>query len=341
LIALVFAVLLSAAPERVEIGVFLRNADGLDFRNNSYTLSLTLWMRWSGAIDPTKSFQLTNGIEMWGLQVTPAFPEPRVLDGGARYQRFNIEGRFFHKFWLGNFPLDWQKLVVEVEDAVHPASELVYVADEVGSRTIDGLVIPGWDIAETYNVAEVIDHGTAFGDKEASYSHYRYGLKIMRTPSYFWLKVMPPILILLVSCFFVLRLRAQWVDARTGTIVIALLTQVFLQQQFIMLLPGVGMQMLLDQIFNLSYATMALLLIESIVVARWWDIAARLDEQHVHAVRLQPDRGDEYAEVALPGEKIRQRIERLDRLCFFGAPLAYVLLSLIVVWIMRGGAMFG
>lgn len=339
--ALVFVWLL-AAPERVDVGVYLRNVDGLDFRNNSYTLSFTLWMRWKGEIDPTKSFQLTNGIEMWGLQMTPVFAEPRVLEDGVRYQRFNVEGRFFHKFWLGNFPLDWQKVVLEVEDAAHPASELVYVADPA-SHTLTDLQLPGWDIDETYNVVTEVDHALGDGGPKGAgrFSHYRYGHRIMRTPSYFWLKVMPPILILLVSCFFVLRLRAQWVDARTGTIVIALLTQVFLQQQFILLLPGVGMQMLLDQIFNLSYLIMAGLLVESIIVARWWDIAMKLDEQHVQAVRAQVDRGDDYAAVALPGDVIRARIDRLDRLCFFGAPAAYLVAAVLVVWLMRGAQMFG
>lgn len=335
--ALVLTLALSA-PQRVEVGVFLRNVDGLDFRNNSYTLSLTLWMKWKGEIDPTKSFLLVNAIEMWGLQITPAFTEPRTLDDGSKFQRFHVEGRFFHKFWLGNFPLDWQKVTLEVEDSQHPASELEYVAD-ASSHTKDDLVVPGWEISETYNVAQPQE--LALGEPRTAYPHYRYGVKLQRAPTFFWLKILPPILIMIVCCVFVMRLRAQWVDARTGTIVVALLTQVFLQQQFITLLPGVGMQMLLDQIFNLSYVTMAGLLIESIIVSRWWDIALRLDEQHVQAVRAQVDRGDDYAAVALPGDRIRLKIDRLDRACFIGAPAGYTIALILTVWLMRGVQMFG
>ncbi|MCC6809764.1 MAG: hypothetical protein IT381_20210 [Deltaproteobacteria bacterium] len=344
--------LLAAAPQEVRVGVYLKNVDGLDFRNNSYSLSFDLWLRWKGEIDPTKTLLLANAIDNWAMTMVPAYEQPKTLDDGSRYQRFTVEGRFYHKFWLGTFPLDWQKVVVEIEDTAHPPSALVYVADPAAATRAD-LTLPGWDIVEKYNVAAIMQldttrgEGTVPGETRASVSRYRYGLKIMRSPSYFWFKVLPPILMVIVSCFFVIRLQARSVDVRAGTIVVALLTEVFLQQQFEAPLPGVGLQFLLDHVFNLSYFVMVALLVESIIVARLWDRALRLDEQHLLTVQRRHDaalaaapnaavQGVDYASSALPGDALRRLIDRCDRLCFIGAPVLYVFGCVLIVWLTRG-----
>lgn len=334
------------APERVELGVYLRNADGIDFRSNSYSLSFTLWLKWKGDLDPCARLTFVNQIDQWAMTVTPVFDEPRTLADGSRYQRLNVEGRFFHKFWLGTFPLDWQKLTIEVEDAAHPVSELEYVAD-ASSKVRDGLTVPGWEIADVNSEVRVVDPGTTLGEHKQAFSHYTFSMKLQRMPSFFWLKMVPPILLTVISCFFVVRLAARSIDVRAGTIVVALLTAVLLQQQFEAMLPGVGLQFLLDHIFNLSYVVMVGLLIESIIVARLWDRAVRLDEAHLETLRRKHDAalaarpneavdGMDYAASALPGEDLRRRIDLCDRVSFIAAPSLYLLGCVLVVWLVRG-----
>src|SRR5688572_11231820 len=107
----------AAAAQEVRVGVFLRNVESIDVENNSYYLHFLIWMKWKGPIDPTKTFRFTNLIDTWALTQTPVYETPITLEDGSSYQRFSVEGRFFHKFWLGAFPLDWQKVTLEVEDS--------------------------------------------------------------------------------------------------------------------------------------------------------------------------------------------------------------------------------
>lgn len=325
-----------AAPQPVTVGVYLRNVDALDFRTNSYSLDFDLWMKWRGELDPTQSLRLTNVIDKWGLTITPAYPEPRALDDGSKYQRFHVEGRFYHGFWLGNFPLDWQKITLELEDATHDASALIYVPDEAESHVRESLTLAGWNVVESFNEANVIDHGTSFGLPASRPRHdavprYRFGLRIERPTSYFWLKVMWPMVVVLLSCFFVTRLHAWAIDARSSTIVVAILTEVFLQLQLESPLPNIGMLVLLDHLFNWSYCVMAVLLIQSILMAREWEHAERVDEQ---ATLASTGPQHAYAAVAQPGDPMRERIDRIDTYFFWGAPLVYVLgCAAIILWL--------
>jgi hypothetical protein len=316
LVATLFALPAVAAPQEVRVGVHLRNVESIELINESYHLSFVLWLKWKGELDPTKTFRFVNLLEAWALTAQPAFEEPQTLEDGTRYQRFNVEGRFFNKFQLSAYPLDWQELTLELEDLRYPESALKYVA-EPASAVESGLTVPGWTVEQmTQGVRTVkLDNGTAWES-----SRYRFGLKLQRPIRLMLLTMMPPVLLVLLCCFAVFFLRPQHVDARISTVITALLAVVFLQLAFTDDLPWLGNAVLLDQLFNFSYLMMTGALVQCVVVTRWNDQALALEA------------GSKPTEAVL----LRGRIRRLDLLAARAFLPLYLVGCFALVLIGRG-----
>ena len=219
----------SVEPQKVFVGTYLENAEGIDLQNNRYYLRFQIWLRWKGSLDPTKALQFVNLIDEWGLTKKPIYKRPKLLKGGYKYQRFIVEGSFFHKFWLGTFPLDWQKVILEMQNNSYGRSKIVFVPDLENSYVNSKLAIPGWQIRKTYNEEYEFEYKSQLGEKirNLRFSRYRFGLKIQRPLRFYLLKVIPPILITLLCCILVFYLHVSYVDARLSTAIAALLTEVF------------------------------------------------------------------------------------------------------------------
>ncbi|MDX2010207.1 MAG: hypothetical protein SFW67_08460 [Myxococcaceae bacterium] len=318
--ALLFGGTARAEPERVQVGAFVRNVEALNLEENSYHASVILWFKWKGEQDPTKRVRFVNLLEAWALTSTPVFEEPRVLEGGLKYQQVVIEGRFFHKFWLGTFPLDWQKVVVELEDAQRGAGEVVFEVDGA-SGLKEGLTVPGWVVrAPIAEVREVTYPGNLGLPEPQVRSQVRFGVLLQRPSRVLFTTMLPPIVLVLLCCWFVFFLRPQHVEARVGTVITALLTVVFLQLAFTDDLPWLGSTVLLDQLFNLSYVMTTAVLLECVVVARWFDQLQALEAKGAT---------DDAA-------KLRERLERLDVRARRWFPVAYVVCAALIVLVGRG-----
>lgn len=325
-------------PQRVTVGVFLRNVESIDLQNNSYHLNFILWLKWRGPIDPTESFRFVNLIEASGLHIEAQYPEPIEVDS-HRYQQFHIEGKFFHKFWLGTFPLDWQRVTLEVQDSRHSTDQLIYEPDTRDSGVSSFLRIPGWRIVEITNQRWDTTYNTDLGLGSQSPGRtrpgFRFGLRIERPMKFYFFKIIPPILVTLACCIMVFLLRPTYVDARVGTPIAALLTAVFLQLTFTGNLPSVGIMLLIDHIFNFSYLVIFTVLLMCMVSARMVDqietlngvIAEATDEDIVRKANDDID-------------ALFAKMKRLDRRAVVIIPIAYIVGIITVTIIVRGSYLF-
>lgn len=325
-------------PQRVIVGAHIRNVENIDLASNSYSLSVVLWMKWRpGGLDPTSSFRLANVIDASSLTATPVFDEPVEVDGYL-YQRFDVEGTFWHKFWLGTFPLDWQRITLELEDSRHVVDELVYVPDQEASGVRDEVRIPGWIIVEETNEAFESDVGTDYGMGSLSpgttFPGYRFGLRIERPMSFYVFKILPPILLTLATCFLVFLLKPMYVDARVGTPIAALLTAVFLQLTFTGGLPNVGIMLLLDHVFNLTYTVIFIIALVCMVTTRLSDTVANLNAE------LPELEGAPRAELRGRIDRLSGLMRRLDRVMLVVLPLAYLVGVAAITFAVRGSYVF-
>ncbi len=319
LLSLVCALALSQSPERVTVGLQLRNVEAINLEENAYHASFLLWVTWRGERDATKSLRFSNLLEAWALSLSPVYDEPLTLPDGRRYQRFVGEGRFFHKFELGGFPLDSQQVLLELEEVEHSEAQVVLELD-AASEVEPTLKVPGWNVGAT--LREVTRVGTAGQLGLASdgpHSRVRFGVTLARPARVFFVTMFPPIALVMLCCWFVFFLRPVHVEARVGTVITALLTIVFLQLAFTDDLPYLGTTVLLDQVFNFSYAVITAVLAECVVVMRWHDRAVSLEA----ALPSMPE--SERSVIDAERRALRTKFERLDARSKWLFPLAYVL----------------
>ena len=162
----------ASAPVPVEIGIYLLDVYDLDLKNSSYVADFYIWLRWKGELDPRK-FELMNG----ELDVKENPDEQKI--GDINYVSYRVRGKFRAPFDFREFPLDEQKLTIEIEDASNDAAMLEYVADLANMSAAPQVNLSGWELAGTpsYKVVEHV-YETNYGnprrppDQKATYSRF-------------------------------------------------------------------------------------------------------------------------------------------------------------------------
>jgi low affinity Fe/Cu permease len=317
--------LTQSPPERVSVGAHLRNVEVINLEENSYFASFVLWVSWRAERDPSKSLRFVNLIEAWALTLTPVYDEPLTLPDGRKYQRFVGEGRFFHKFELAGFPLDTQDIVLELEDTQRSETELVLEADPASSLAAD-LKVPGWNVRKPLlDVTHVTYPGALGLPSDGAHSRVRFGVTLERPWRVFFITMFPPIALVMMCCWFIFFLRPIHVEARVGTAVTALLTIVFLQLAFTDDLPYLGTTVLLDQVFNFSYAIITAVLAECVVVMRWHDRVVAIES----SLPTMPE--SERAGLDAERRAAREKFERIDARSKWLFPLVYAAGCLAIV----------
>ncbi len=259
---------LAAQPQQVRTGVYLMNLYDLNMDEHSFYADFYIWFKWRGPRDPTK-IEFVNAIEKWSMDHASFDGDstPVVLKDGTKYKIMRIEGRFFHSFSLNRFPLDRHELDIQLENPEYPADSLVYVADTSGAGIRQTLNLVGWEPGECRLETKVHDYGTNFGNPQENaqrYSNLTYSITLARPFSYFLLKMLLPLIIILLVSLGALLLHPSYTDTRSSLPIGGLLTAVFLQQSYSDALPDSGYMVLMDKIYLLSYILISLVLLQVI-----------------------------------------------------------------------------
>lgn len=277
------------ATHQVKIGIYPISIYQLDMGSNTFYADLYLWLRWEGDIDPVASLEFKNMVEKWNKQYERINTNPKIMADGSKYQALKVEGRFYQPFNLTDYPLDQQKLTIQIEDTLHSAEELSYVIDQENTGLGSNFVIPGWSLTGWSGQVYHHDYRTNFGeDKGASlYSTAHFSLHVERPTSYFFWRLLLPIFIVLCVALSALILSPRSVDARTSLAGGALLTAIFLQIGYSGALPELTYLILIDKIYLMAYILIVLTLVRTILVFQKCEKAT---EQHM-ARMLQTDKG--------------------------------------------------
>lgn len=262
------AVPAAAQAQQVKTGIYLMNLYNLNMDEHSFYADFYIWFRWSGPIDPT-NIEFVNAIEKWSMDKATFDGDstPVQLKTGEKYKIFRIEGRFFHSFSLNRFPLDQHTLDIQIENPEHPSDSLLYVPDTLGAQIRKTLNLVGWETKRCELISQVHDYGTSFGNPEENaqrYSNLSYHIVLSRPISYFFLKMLLPLLVVMLVSIGALLLHPMHIDTRSSLPIGGLLTAVFLQQSYSSALPDSGYMVLMDKIYLLSYIIISLVLLQVI-----------------------------------------------------------------------------
>src|SRR4051812_31183723 len=80
--------------QSVLVGLYLQNIPEIDIKTNSFWAEFYLWFLWSGDIDPTLTYELTNAVNVSELSKIPIFIDaagnsaPELLPDGRHLQQF-------------------------------------------------------------------------------------------------------------------------------------------------------------------------------------------------------------------------------------------------------------
>lgn len=254
-------------PQQVFTGVYLMNLYDLNMDEHSFYADFYIWFKWKGDIDPTK-IEFVNSIEKWSVHYEPAGEvSDSVLADGSRYRIFRAEGRFFHSFSLNRFPLDRHELDIQIESPEYDADALTYLPDTNSADIRRTLHLVGWQIKGDSLRSTLHDYGADFGNPAENarlYSNLTYSIKLDRPYSYFILKMLLPLLIVMMVSIGALLLHPSYIDTRSSLPIGGLLTAVFLQQSYSNALPDTGYMVLMDKIYLLAYTLISLVLLQVI-----------------------------------------------------------------------------
>lgn len=240
------------------------NLYDLNMDEHSFYADFYIWFKWRGRIDPTQ-IEFVNTIEKWSMDKAgfDGDSTPVTLKDGTKYKIMRIEGRFFHSFSLNRFPLDRHEIDIQIENPEYPADSLVYVPDTSGADIRKTLRLVGWDTEGCELHTSIHDYASNFGNPKENaqrYSNLCYTLTLARPVSYFVLKMLLPIFIVLLISLGALLLHPSHIDTRASLPIGGLLTAVFLQQSYSGALPDSGYMVLMDKIYLLCYVLISFVL---------------------------------------------------------------------------------
>jgi hypothetical protein len=258
-------------PHVVRTGLYLNNLYDLNMNAHSFYADFYVWFKWKGDFDPT-NVEFVNAIEKWSVTNNSFDGDSATvrLKDGSNYRIFRIEGRFFHSFSLNRFPLDEHALDIQIENPDADKDSIIYLPDTstIAASVRPTLNLVGWDQRGCHLLEKTHDYGSNFGNPEENahqYSNLTYTLTLGRPLSFFFLKMLLPLMIVMFMSLGALTLHPDHIDTRSSLPIGGLLTAVFLQQSYSDALPDSGYMVLMDKIYLLVYILTALVMLHVII----------------------------------------------------------------------------
>ncbi|MCB9273931.1 MAG: hypothetical protein H6564_07810 [Lewinellaceae bacterium] len=254
--------------EVVYTGIYLMNLYDLNINEHSFYADFYIWFKWQGERDPM-NIEFVNAVEKWGFTQNDFHEEPLELPDGFHYNGMRIEGRFYHPFDLYNFPLDRHQLGIHIENVDYQQDSLAYLPDSAAAFVREDFQMPGWNIGGATMESQSNLYKTNFGETgktAAAFSNFTFKLNIARPISYFLLKLMLPLLIVIIASLGALFIHPAQLDARISLPIGGLLSAVFLQQSYSSALPDVGYMVLMDKIYLVSFGLIVAIMLRAILV---------------------------------------------------------------------------
>jgi hypothetical protein len=163
--------------------------------------------------------------------------------------------------------MDKHQLGIRIENVEYPMDSMVFMPDTGQYFFRQDLIIPGWYLKEAQQFTLENTYRTNFGEPGGAghFSNFAFAFTISRPLSYFLLKLLLPLLVVIFAALGALFITPQYLDARISLPIGALLSCVFLQQSYSSALPDVGYMVLMDKIYLLSYMLIAFILLRTVI----------------------------------------------------------------------------
>lgn len=246
-----------AAAQEVTVGTYINKIQDLNFRENKYTLDFFVWFRWKaeGALKdykPLESFEIING----RIDGKGSIVEKKI--GDVSYASARITATIAETWELHNFPFDWHRTEVRIEDSVFTADQLVFVADKENSRLGEEIDMSGWSASAFSAEATTKTYRTNYGDislpsgNKSEYSRFAISWDLDRNGWGVAVKLLSTVFLATAVAFVSFMVKPSDLDARFGMGVgglFAVAASAFIASGFV---PESGGMTLADQMHMVS-----------------------------------------------------------------------------------------
>ena len=210
-----------AVPAEVVVGTYVNKVQDLNFRENKYTLDFFIWFRWKaqGALadyKPLDSFEIING----RIDSRTSIVEKKI--GDMNYAAARISATIAEAWDLTDFPFDWHRTQVRIEDGGLTTLDLVFVNDKANSRLGDEIDMAGWRAANFGSDVVRKLYRTNYGDTslptdaQSEYSRYMISWDLDRVGWGTAIKLLSTVILATGVAFVSFMVKPSDLDARFG-----------------------------------------------------------------------------------------------------------------------------
>ena len=257
----------AATPTKVTVGIYVYRIGQFSLREGIWAADFDIWFRWTGnKLSPGDTFQIVNG-EIDSRERKEAYSSAR-----ERYERYHVNAHFTQYIDASRFPFSDEALIIEVEDGIHGAATLRYVADKRSSGFSSSAIPPALHITRSLAGVNQSVYRSSLGDPRmtagvAADAYSRYVFAMLARPHGGWVFVgmfqalFAAVLIALLAAF----IRPIYGDGRFGLGIGAFFAAVGNNVFVASMIPPPSRLTLTAMVNGIGLATIALTLIQSII----------------------------------------------------------------------------
>ena len=210
-----------APPAEVIVGSYINKVQDVSFRENRYAVDFYVWFRWKaeGALadyKPLESFEILNG----RIDSKTSVVEKKI--GDVSYASARIAATIAETWDLTDFPFDWHRNQVRIEDSSLTALDLTFVADHRNSRLGDEIELVGWQADNFGTEIQKRLYRTNYGDTSlptdalSEHSRYVFSWDIDRVGWGAAIKLLSTVILATGVAFVSFMVKPSDLDARFG-----------------------------------------------------------------------------------------------------------------------------
>lgn len=263
------AFLKSVGTGEVKVGAYILNFKNLNIANGTCTIDFYFWLLWSDPDINPLNFEVVNAsIDSKDL-VTE---ETAEVDGRSfKWFTYRIVATTSNDFNFKNYPLDRQKVSIQIEDKELDASRLRYVISTYENSIDSQARIQGWEISGKDCAVTTHRYDTNFGftPENASnslYSRYVFTTFISRPFFSSMLKVMLPLTVILFLSFISFFLSLDKYSQRISLAVSTVYTSVAFHINLSAAIPQVSYLTMADRLMISIYFMLAVSIVSIVAM---------------------------------------------------------------------------
>ena len=254
------AFLRNLGTDEVKVGAYVLNYKNLNIGNGTCTVDFYFWLLWSNPDLNPLNFEVMNA----SVDSKELISEETAEVDGREFKWYNyrIVATTSNDFNFKNYPLDRQKISIEIEDKELDASQLKYVISTYENSLDSRARIQGWEISEKACSITTHKYDTNFGftpenSSSSIYSRYIFTTLISRPYFSSMLKVMLPLTVILSLSFISFFLSLDKYSQRISLAVSTVYTSVAFHINLSAAIPQVSYLTLADRLMISIYFMLA------------------------------------------------------------------------------------